>query len=81
MYAVRLKSMGCLFILCLLSLIFSIPFYNPAGQARFLYEMDTQQALILEEVQRPLVLGRRPIPEPNGNQVLLRIIAAGSMIR
>ncbi|KAF4211245.1 hypothetical protein CNMCM5878_002891 [Aspergillus fumigatiaffinis] len=39
--------------------------------------MDTQQALILEEVQRPLVLGRRPIPEPNGNQVLLRIIAAG----
>ncbi|PKX97703.1 zinc-binding alcohol dehydrogenase family protein [Aspergillus novofumigatus IBT 16806] len=39
--------------------------------------MDTQQALILEEVQRPLVLGRRPIPEPNGNQVLVRIIAAG----
>jgi hypothetical protein len=73
--------MGCLFILCLLSFIFSIPFYNPAGQTSFLYEMDKQQALILKDVQRPLVLGRRPIPEPNGNQVLVRIITAGSMIR
>lgn len=42
--------------------------------------MDTQQALILKEVQRPLVLDTRPIPEPNGNQVLVRIVAAGSMI-
>ncbi|RAQ66137.1 zinc-binding dehydrogenase family oxidoreductase [Aspergillus flavus] len=39
--------------------------------------MDTQQALILKEVQRPLVLGRRPIPQPKGNQVLVKIIAAG----
>ncbi|KAE8420940.1 GroES-like protein [Aspergillus pseudocaelatus] len=39
--------------------------------------MDTQQALILKEVQRPLVLDRRPIPQPKGNQVLVRIIAAG----
>ncbi|KAJ5099675.1 hypothetical protein N7532_006676 [Penicillium argentinense] len=39
--------------------------------------MDKQQALILKKVQRPLVLGRRPIPEPNGNQVLVRIITAG----
>lgn len=42
--------------------------------------MDTQQALILKEVQRPLVLGRRPIPQPKGNQVLVKIIAAGSKI-
>ncbi|OOQ90213.1 putative alcohol dehydrogenase, zinc-containing [Penicillium brasilianum] len=39
--------------------------------------MDTQQALILKEVQRPLVLDSRPIPEPIGNQVLVRIVAAG----
>jgi D-arabinose 1-dehydrogenase-like Zn-dependent alcohol dehydrogenase len=45
------------------------------------YKTDTQQALILKEVQIPLVLGRRPIPEPNRNEVLVRIIAAGSMIR
>jgi len=73
--------MGCPFILCLVSLIFSLLFYNPAGHASFLYKMNTQQALILKEVQRPLVLGRRPIPQPNGNQVLVRILAAGSMIR
>jgi hypothetical protein len=73
--------MGCLFIRSLLSLIFSLLFYHAARHANFLYEMDTQQALILKEVQRPLVLRRRPIPEPNGNQILVRIIAAGSMIR
>lgn len=72
--------MGSLFTIFLLSLIFSISFYNPAGITRILYEMDTQQALILKEVQKPLVLGRRPIPEPTANQVLVRIVAAGSMI-
>ncbi|KAF7591417.1 hypothetical protein BBP40_001578 [Aspergillus hancockii] len=39
--------------------------------------MDYQQALILKEVQRPLVLDRRPVPKPEGNQVLVKIIAAG----
>ncbi|KAL4901514.1 hypothetical protein BDW74DRAFT_187712 [Aspergillus multicolor] len=42
--------------------------------------MDKQQALIVQEVRRPLVLAARPIPEPRGNQVLVKIIAAGSMI-
>jgi hypothetical protein len=78
--------MGSRFIFSLLSLIFSLLFYHAARHARFLYNMDTyktdtQQALILKEVQIPLVLGRRPIPEPNRNEVLVRIIAAGSMIR
>jgi hypothetical protein len=78
---VGLISMGCLFIPCLLSLIFALSFYNVVEQTSFLYEMDKQQALILREVQKPLVLGSRPIPEPNGNQVLVRIITAGGMIR
>jgi hypothetical protein len=70
--------MGFLFVLCLLSLIFS---HNPVWHTSLLYEMDVQQALILREVQRPLVRDRRPIPEPTGNQVLVTIVAAGSMIR
>jgi hypothetical protein len=32
---VRLRSMGCPFILCLLFLIFAISFYNPAGKTIF----------------------------------------------
>ncbi|KAF3390004.1 Deshydrogenase mlcG [Talaromyces pinophilus] len=69
--------MGCLFTLSLLSLILSISSYNPTEKKKFLYQMDTQQALILKEVQRSLVLDRRPILEPIGNQVLVRIVAAG----
>lgn len=54
---------------------------QPNKQRVLFYEMDQQQALILKELQRPLVLDKRPIPEPTGNQVLVRIITAGSMIR
>jgi hypothetical protein len=32
---VHLRSMGCLFIICLLSLIFSLTFHKPAGVASF----------------------------------------------
>ncbi|KAA8645469.1 uncharacterized protein ATNIH1004_006888 [Aspergillus tanneri] len=39
--------------------------------------MNNQQALILKEVQRSLVLDERPIPQSEGNQVLVRIIATG----
>lgn len=67
-------------ILSLTFLLLGIYSYDTIYQNRVTHPMDTQQALILKDVQRPLVLGRRPVPQPKGNQILVRIIAAGSTL-
>ncbi|RKL29185.1 hypothetical protein BFJ72_g12094 [Fusarium proliferatum] len=36
-----------------------------------------QKALLLEEVGKPLTLGRRTIPEPGENQLLVKVLVAG----
>jgi type II secretory pathway component PulJ len=37
----------------------------------------SQEALLLEEVGKPLVLGNRPIPEAGENQLLVKVLVAG----
>ncbi|KAF5685451.1 hypothetical protein FDENT_6265 [Fusarium denticulatum] len=37
----------------------------------------SQEALLLEEVARPLTLGHRTIPEPGENQLLVKVLVAG----
>ncbi|EXK85148.1 hypothetical protein FOQG_10803 [Fusarium oxysporum f. sp. raphani 54005] len=37
----------------------------------------SQKALLLEEVGKPLALGRRPIPEPGEYQLLVKVLVAG----
>lgn len=37
----------------------------------------SQKALLLEEVGKPLTLGRRIIPEPGENQLLVKVLVAG----
>ena len=38
---------------------------------------DSMQAMVLEEANHPLVLKKIPIPSPNEQQVLVKIIACG----
>lgn len=41
----------------------------------------SQKALLLEEVGRPLVLGSRPIPQPDQNQLLVKVLVAGRKLK
>jgi hypothetical protein len=37
----------------------------------------SQRALLLPEIGKPLTIGDRPIPQPDENQLLIKVLVAG----